>query len=37
MYLHNPPNFEASQIKIWDIILQTEGYEFHLVSWIFLH
>lgn len=37
MYLHNPQNFEAAQIKIWDIILQIEGYEFKLVSWIFLH
>ena len=37
MYLHNPHNFEASQIKIWDIILQIEGYEFQLPSWIFLH
>jgi hypothetical protein len=37
MYLHNPHNFEALQIKIWDIILHIEGYEFQLVSWIFLH
>ena len=37
MYLHNTHNFETSQIKIWDIILQIEGYEFQLLSRIFLH
>jgi hypothetical protein len=37
MYLHNPHNFEAWLIEIWDIILQIEGYEFQLLSWKFLH
>ena len=37
MYLHNLHSFETSQIKIWDIILQIIGYEFQLLSWIFLH